>query len=68
MQSHVLLKKIPRQHLKYVLYQNKVYGFLPQVPLTLPILFQKKIFVSSSYFVLVLHNFPPFELPQITSL
>jgi hypothetical protein len=36
--SHVLLKK-PKQHLKSVLYQNKVYGFLLQVPPTPPTLF-----------------------------
>jgi hypothetical protein len=36
--SHVLLKKIPKQHLKFVLYQNKVYGFLLQIPPT-PTLF-----------------------------
>jgi len=37
--SHVLLKKIPKQHLKFVLYQNKICGFLPLIPPTLPILF-----------------------------
>jgi ABC-type microcin C transport system permease subunit YejE len=35
-QSHVLLKEIPIQHLKFVLYQNRFYGFLPLVPLAPP--------------------------------
>jgi hypothetical protein len=26
------VEKIPKQHLKFVLCQNRVYGFLPQVP------------------------------------
>jgi len=34
--SHVLLKKNPKQHLKSMLYQNRVYGFLLQVPPTHP--------------------------------
>jgi hypothetical protein len=29
------LKKIPKQQLKFVVYQNKAYGFLLQVPITL---------------------------------
>ncbi len=41
-----------------MLYQNKICGFLPQVPLILPILL---IISSSSPSSLVLQNSPPFE-------
>ncbi len=46
-------KQISKQHFKYVLYQNKICGFLPQVPLAPPIIPKKKtpyfIFFSSSF-------------------
>jgi hypothetical protein len=54
------LKKTPKQHLKVVLYQNKVYGFLLQVPLALPILLKKKFFVSSSSISLSFPKLSPF--------
>jgi hypothetical protein len=32
------VEKNPKQHLKFVLYQNKIYGFLLQVPIAPPTL------------------------------
>ncbi len=40
-ESHVLLKKIPKQQLKSMVYQNKFYGFLLQVPTGPPTFFPK---------------------------
>ncbi len=63
------VEKIPKQHLKFVLYQNKVCDFLSQVPPILPILLPKKtfdfIFFSSSLFSRTL---PLLEPSQVTSL
>jgi hypothetical protein len=42
-------KKIPKQHLKFVLYQNKVCGFLLQVLQAPPTFLQKNLLVSSSF-------------------
>jgi len=67
-------KIIPKQHLKFVLYQNKVNGFLLQVLPTFPIfLFHKKRtpkrtptpLVSSFSYSL---KFPPVVPSQVTSL
>jgi hypothetical protein len=64
--SHVLLKKIPKLHLKFVLYQNTIYGFLlhissssyssPKLPCFI-FLFPPLYFLELS----------PFELYQVTS-
>ncbi len=63
------MKKIPKQHLKSMLYQNRICGFLPQVPPTLLSFSKKKtpylIFFSSPLFSRTL---PLFEPSQVTSL
>jgi hypothetical protein len=40
----------PKQHLKFMLYQNRICGFLPQIPSALLFLSKKKLHVSSSSF------------------
>jgi hypothetical protein len=44
------VEKIPKQHFKYVLYQNRICGFLLQVPTTPTLL--KKLSISSSSLVI----------------
>jgi hypothetical protein len=67
MLSHVLLKKIPKQHSKSMLYQNRVCGFLPQVPQTLPIfllpknLTPKKIATPPYLIFFLFSKTPPFN-------
>jgi hypothetical protein len=53
-------KKISKQHLKYMLYQNRVYGFLPQVPLVLATLFPNSNFLSH-LLLLSFSKIPPFR-------
>jgi len=53
-------KKIPKQHLKFMLYQNKVYDFLPQVPLALPTFSPNSNFLSHLLF-LSFSRTPPFK-------
>jgi hypothetical protein len=38
------VEKNQKQQIKYVVHQNKVYGFLLQVPTTLPTLLQELMF------------------------
>jgi len=49
--SHVFLKKIPKQKLKYVVSENIIYGFLFQVLITLPILPQTLCLIILLWFL-----------------
>ncbi len=65
-------KRIPTQHLNFVLYPNRICGFLPQVPLTL-LFFSKNFQIITSYLLLLFpllfsRTLPPFEASQVTSL
>jgi hypothetical protein len=57
-------KKIPKKHLKFVLYQNKICGFLLQVPLALLTLSSKLQLFISSFSLLLLQNSPLWNHPN----
>jgi hypothetical protein len=60
---HGLLKKFPKQQLKFMVYQNKVYSFLLQVPIIHLTFLSKIMCLRIPYFL----KLSPFELSQITS-
>jgi hypothetical protein len=59
-----LFKQIPKQHLKFVIYQNIVNGFLQQKLLALPIILSKQTLVSSSSPPFIFQNSPLYNHPK----
>ncbi len=57
-------KKSPKQHLKSVLYQKKVYAFLPQIPPTLLFFSKKELSISSCFPPLFSRTFPLLNHPK----